>query len=131
MPAKNAHKYRLVALPKPYRLTRTKEFSKVYRYGKQASTQNLAVRVLEIAEQSTSGCSRFGITISQKVSKRAVRRNRLKRQIRGGLQALIPRLKSNLWIVIILRSPAVHCDYWQFLRELEQLFLELEVFDGY
>jgi ribonuclease P protein component len=120
-----------VALPKPYRLTRTEEFSKVYRYGRAASTSHLAVKVLELPEQFSENCSRFGITVSQKVSKRAVVRNRLRRQIRAALQVLIPRLQSGLWVVIVLRSAAVQCDYGQFLQELEQLFSELEVFDGY
>lgn len=120
-----------MALPKRYRLTRNKEFTKVYRFGKQSSTKHLAVKVLAIAEQSSDDCSRFGITVSQKVSKRAVVRNRLKRQVRAALQALIPRLRSGLWVVIVLRSAAVECEYEQFLRELEQQFSELEVFDGY
>jgi ribonuclease P protein component len=119
-----------VALPKQYRLTRTGEFSKVYQHGKQASTRHLVVKVLEMPEQLPPSCSRFGITISQKVSKRAVARNRLKRQIRAVIQSLLPRLKSGLWIVVVLRSPAVECDYGQFLQELEQLFVKLEVFNG-
>jgi ribonuclease P protein component len=119
-----------VALPKQYRLTRADEFSQVYRHGKQASTQHLVVKALEMPESLTHGCSRLGITISQKVSKRAVIRNRLKRQIRAVLQTFLQRLKPGFWIVIVLRSTAVKCDYWQFLQELEQMFLELEVFDG-
>lgn len=119
-----------MALPKQYRLTRTGDFSKVYRHGRKASSQHLVVKALEIPGQLSESCSRFGITISQKVSKRAVVRNRLKRQIRAVLQTLMPRVKPGFWIVIVLRSAAVECDYWQFLRELEQLFLELEVFNG-
>ena len=119
-----------MALPKQYRLTRTGEFSKVYQYGKQASTRHLVVKALEMPEQLSRSCSRFGITISQKVSKRAVVRNRLKRQVRAVIQKLLPQFKPGLWIVIVLRSPAVECDYWQFLQELEQLFLKLEVFNG-
>ncbi len=120
-----------MALPKRYRLTHTKEFSKVYRSGKQAKSRYLAIKILGRSEQLMGNCSRFGITVSQKVSKRSVIRNRLKRQVRAALQALIPKVRSGLWVVIVLRSAAVECDYWQFLRELEQLFAELEVFDGY
>ena len=120
-----------MALPKQYRLTHTQEFSKVYRLGKQAKTQHLAVKVLDLPAQLAGNCSRFGITVSQKVSKRSVVRNRLKRQVRAALQVLIPRLKSGLWVVVVLRSAATECEYWQFLRELEQLFSDLEVFDGY
>ncbi|MEM9007256.1 MAG: ribonuclease P protein component [Cyanobacteria bacterium P01_F01_bin.86] len=120
-----------MALPKRYRLTHTREFSKVYRAGKQAKTKHLTVKVLELSGQISENCSRFGITVSQKVSKRSVVRNRLKRQVRAALQNLISRLRPGLWVVIVLRSAAIECDYWQFLRELEQLFAELEVFDGH
>lgn len=121
-----------MALPKQYRLTSTKEFAQVYQAGRQASTRHLVVkRMKSPGGQPNHGCSRFGITISQKVSKQAVIRNRLKRQIGAALQTLMPRLRSDLWIVIILRSAAIECDYWQFLQELEQLFLELEVCDGH
>ncbi|MEM1310923.1 MAG: ribonuclease P protein component [Cyanobacteria bacterium P01_H01_bin.153] len=121
-----------MALPKQYRLTRAKEFSQVYQSGQQASTKHLVVKYLKpLGKPPQIGCSRFGITISQKVSKRAVVRNRLKRQVRAALQILIPRLQSGLWVVVVLRRAAVECDYWQFLQELEQLFLELEVCDGH
>jgi ribonuclease P protein component len=121
-----------MALPKRYRLTSPKEFSRVYKAGRQASTNHLVVKCIESPrEQPNLGCSRFGITISQKVSKRAVVRNRLKRQVRAALQSLIPQLRQNLWVVIVLRSSAIECDYWQFLQELEKLFTKLEVCDGY
>ena len=117
-----------MALPKRYRLTRPKEFSQVYKKGQQASSRHLVIKFIELPD---SECSRFGITISQKVSKRAVVRNRLKRQVRAALQSLIPQLRQHLWVVIILRRGASECDYWQFLQELEQLFTKLEVSDGY
>lgn len=121
-----------MALPKQYRLTSSKQFSQVYRGGKQALTKHLVVKLMPSPEKPPhQKCSRFGITISQKVSKRAVVRNRLKRQVRAALQVLMPRLKAGLWVVVVLRSAAIECDYWQFLRELEQLFLELEVCDGH
>jgi len=121
-----------VALPKQYRLTQSQAFSQVYQSGRQASTKHLVVKIIQApGERSDQDCSRFGITISQKVSKRAVVRNRLKRQVRAALQTLMPRLQPGLWIVIILRVAALECDYWQFLRELEQLFTELEVCDGH
>lgn len=120
-----------MVLPKQYRLTRPKDFSRVHQKGKQASTRNLVVKFVEQTGQSTDDCPRFGVTISQKVSKKAVVRNRLKRQVKAALQQLLPHVRAGLWVVILLRSASVQCDYWQFLQELEQIFLELEVIDGY
>jgi len=74
--------------------------------------------------------SQIGISISKKVSKRAVVRNRIKRQIRAALRSLLPRLYSGWKLVIIVRPQAVECDYFQFLQELEQLLISAEVLNG-
>lgn len=72
----------------------------------------------------------IGISISLKVSKRAVVRNRIKRQIRAALRQLLPRITSGWKFVVIVRPQAVECDYFQFLQELEQLLLDAEVLNG-
>jgi ribonuclease P protein component len=74
--------------------------------------------------------SRFGISISKKVSKFAVVRNRLKRQIKAALRSLLPQLQPGWTVVIVVRSSLVECNYWQILRELEQLLLKSEVIRG-
>jgi ribonuclease P protein component len=73
---------------------------------------------------------RIGISISRKVSKHAVVRNRIKRQIRAILRDFLPRLAPGWDVVIGVRSQAVECDYHQFLRELEQLLAKAEVLNG-
>jgi ribonuclease P protein component len=127
-----------VALPKQYRLKHPREFAAVYRQGSKAVSEHLVVRVLaSIPAPSKAGAeepaalSRFGISISQKVSKRAVIRNRLKRQIRAAIRQFLPSVRSGLQIVVIVRPGAAVCEYGEFLRELEQLFSKLEVIDGH
>jgi ribonuclease P protein component len=73
----------------------------------------------------------IGIAVSQKVSKRAVIRNRLKRQVRAAMRTLLPRLKPGIWVVINLRPRAIQCGYDEFLRELEELLTKLEVTHGH
>lgn len=75
--------------------------------------------------------TRVGISISQKVSKKAVVRNRLKRQIKAAIRYLLPQIQSGWLLVIIVRPSAIQCDYWQFLRELEQMLKKIEVIDGH
>ncbi|MEM9216322.1 MAG: ribonuclease P protein component [Cyanobacteria bacterium P01_F01_bin.150] len=65
--------------------------------------------------------TQIGITISTKVSKRANVRNRIKRQIQAAMFQLLPAFSSNWLIVIIVRPGVNECDYWQFLRELEEM----------
>jgi ribonuclease P protein component len=74
---------------------------------------------------------KVGIAVSQKVSKRAVARNRIKRQLKAAMRHLLPRLRSGFWIVINVRPGATQCEYREFLRQLEELLAKLEVMHGY
>ena len=75
--------------------------------------------------------TRIGISISLKVSKKAVVRNRIKRQIRAILRQLLPQISPGWHLVVVVRPGASECDYAQFLRELKQLLAEAEVLHGY
>jgi ribonuclease P protein component len=75
--------------------------------------------------------TRIGISISQKVSKRAVIRNRIKRQIRAAIRQMLPCIAPGWRLVVVVRPIAVECDYGQILRELEQLLAEAEVLNGH
>lgn len=72
----------------------------------------------------------FGVSISRKVHKRAVVRNRIKRQIHAALRTLIPKADGAWWVVINVRPTATSCEYYDFLQELEKLLMELEVLHG-
>jgi ribonuclease P protein component len=75
--------------------------------------------------------TRFGISVSQKVSKKAVARNLLKRQIKTVLRLLLPQIANGWSVVIGVRPSAQGCEYVEILRELEQLLKAAEVLDGY
>lgn len=75
--------------------------------------------------------TRIGISIGRKVSKRAVVRNRIKRQIRAAARQLLPRLSPGWDIVAIVHSEAKECNSTQFLQELEQLLARAEVLNGH
>ncbi len=132
-------------LPKPQRLRSSRDFSKVYHLGSKAVSAHLVVRVLETGGPgaqptgqteaspalNSAVLGQVGIVVSQKVSKRAVVRNRLKRQVRAIMAQLLPQLTPHLWIVVNLRPGAEQCEYGDFLQELKQLFTQLEVFHGH
>jgi ribonuclease P protein component len=117
-----------VALPKTYRLKRRRDFDRVYRFGTRKRAVHLhlvAFRLRQMPEGSL-----FGISISKKVSKRAVVRNRIKRRLKAALRQLLPRIKGGFWVVLVVRNEATLCDYWQLLRELEQLLVAAQVIHG-
>ncbi|MGA7936836.1 MAG: ribonuclease P protein component [Kovacikia sp.] len=135
-----------MALPKANRLRRRKDFSAVYQRGIRRKSKHLTLFVLKQKQVQHPGSreagvppvtfpeqmpARIGISISQKVSKRAVIRNRIKRQIRAALRQLLPGISCNRSLVIVVQPQAVQCDYLQFLRELEQLLIDAEVLNGH
>jgi ribonuclease P protein component len=75
--------------------------------------------------------TRLGISISRKVSKKAVSRNRIKRQIRVALRQILVDLKPGWDCVIIVKPGIEPCNSLQFLQELKQLFAKAEVLHGH
>ncbi len=132
-----------MALPKQHRLRSRKDFSWVYQSGDRYKSNVMTLRILRrqaavvnSTEASPSPSrdvptSRFGIAVGLKVSKRAVVRNKIKRQLRAALQQLLPRVFPGWDLVVIVHPSAIQCDYKQFLRELEQLLIKAEVLDGH
>lgn len=131
-------------LPKVNRLKHRQDFSVVYRQGLRRSQICLTLRAyqrLSPGPQSPDSDldqvfpslppTRFGISISQKVSKRAVIRNRIKRQIRAALRHLLPRLSPGWDVVIVVQPSAKGCNYGEFLQQLEQLLAQAEVLNGH
>ncbi len=131
-----------MALPSSYRLKSRHDFQAVFREGIRRHSFYLTLRALRpskpsldaatttsIGECSLEPPTRIGISISTKVSKRAVIRNRLKRQISAALYQLLPQILPGWRLVIVVKPTAAEqkCVTQQFLQELEQLLVQAEV----
>ena len=120
----------------------------MYQVGSRQSSPNLTLRALrlrplpskalqsvgaQLASNSDSSVShlpiptQIGISISQKVSKRAVVRNRIKRQLKAIIRALLPQIATGWQLVIVVKPSATQCSYEQFLQELKQLLRRAEI----
>jgi ribonuclease P protein component len=135
-----------VALSKTNRLRSRHDFNAVYRKGRRRKSQYLTLVVRQRLPAASSHDdelnplatvaiapepTRVGISISQKVSKRAVVRNRIKRWLRVAARVLLPRFPTGWDMIVIVHPEATQCDYRQFLQELEQLLIKAEVCDGH
>ncbi|WP_310422035.1 ribonuclease P protein component [Chamaesiphon sp. VAR_48_metabat_135_sub] len=123
-----------MSLPKPHRLRRRQDFQKVYQYGKRHQQVHLTLRSLRHLPDSTTEnlpATRFGISVSKTVSKKAVIRNLLKRQVKAALRQMLPRITSGWSVIIGVRPSAQGCEYVEILRELEQLLASAGIFDGH
>ena len=124
-----------MGLPKANRLKHRRDFQAVYEQGIRRYSPHLILRALSTQDATIitgeAKTTRIGISISKKVSKKAITRNLIRRRIQGAIRELLPRISPGWQIVIIVKSQAVECKYEHFLRELEQLFKEATIINGH
>jgi len=87
-------------LPKANRLTRKKDFDRVFRFGRDFRCGALCLRVVD----NNLDISRFGFIVGKRVSKKAVVRNRIRRRIREIVRINIGMIKSGIDYVFIVRQ---------------------------
>ena len=101
------------------RLRDRRDFRRVFKYGKSAANRHF---VLYAMVKREGGPPRVGVSISKKVSKHAVDRNRVKRLVKEVVRPLIGHIPDGRDLVIIAREPADDLDYRQVEDSLRHLF---------
>lgn len=86
-------------LPKINRLTANKDFNKVFKKGKGQGKDFLFLKSFKNNLQT----SRFGIVVSQKISKKATERNKIKRQISEILKLEMPKIKKGVDVILLVK----------------------------
>ena len=114
-----------MVLPQRHRLRGRGVFDYLYQRGQRFQQGLLQLRVAEAAPKllrdpplELEGELRFGVVISSKVSKRAVKRNRLRRRLHEAF--LRQKFRSNLpptWLLLNLRPGAAELSDDNLLKE--------------
>ncbi|MFH1598191.1 MAG: ribonuclease P protein component [Patescibacteria group bacterium] len=110
-------------LAKANRLAKKKDFQRVYKDGKKAASPIFILRYLPNKYQQ----SRFGIVISNKVSKSAPVRNKLKRQITEIIRPLLSQIPAQHDYVIVSLPRATKEDFSRIAQEIGRLFKKMKV----
>lgn len=87
-------------LPYKNRLIKKEDFGKVHRQGRFFCLENIAIKT----GKNKLGVSRIGFSVGLNFSKKAVERNRIKRQLRGIFQKYLNEIKKGMDIVVIARK---------------------------
>ncbi len=103
--------FKLEMLPRPYRLTKSKDIELVARRGRSFFTKILGIKYLP----NRFTVTRFAIVVGLKVHKKAVKRNRPKRQLREALRKHLAEIRPG-HDVLVLARPEI----------LEKKFKEIE-----
>ena len=122
-------------LPRHHRLRHRNDFNTVYQRSRRVRGSCLSLRVHDRRSNRSAmpendaaiAATRIGISVSRKVSKRAVVRNRIKRQIRAVWRQLLPHISPGFDVITIVHPSACECNWSQFLSELKQLVTKAEV----
>lgn len=102
-----------------HRLRNRRDFRRVFKYGQSTANRHFVVYVMRKKEDTPV---RIGISISKKVAKLAVDRNRVKRLVKEIVRNRITQLSPGQDLVIIARNASVHLDYTQTEQSLVHLF---------
>lgn len=112
-------------LPSKNRLKKKKDFERVFKEGKGVKEEFLYIKV--VANNLT--VSRVGFIVSQKVSKKAVLRNKIKRRLREITKEKLPKIKQGLDIVLTATPEAAAKDFSEMEKEVDRIFTKAKIYN--
>jgi ribonuclease P protein component len=121
-------------LPKENRLAKVRDFNLLMKQGRWVNGGFLDIKVLELGKAveflpKKENADNFvkqlklAIVVGLKVSKSAVKRNRLKRQVGEALGLLLKggRMKTGFYLLVVARKEALEKNYAEISQEIELL----------
>jgi ribonuclease P protein component len=109
------------SLPASAKLRRRSEYQAIQQHGRRFPTQDLII----LWQEGRSRCTRLGVTVSKRVAKQAVRRNRIKRWIREAFRRLPGRsTRPVIDMVVIARGGAPRSAFADLQRQLHTFWLK-------
>ena len=109
-------------LGKESRLKKKKEIEKVFKVGKKLVSQSILVFYLPNNLEK----SRFAFSVSKKISKKAVVRNKTRRRLREiTRREILPNLKISLDCLVVARKEILEKSYHELEEELRRVFKKI------
>lgn len=108
-------------LKKENRLRKKKDFEEVFKRGQTKTGRNIFLKV----KKNKLKTNRFGWIVSLKISKKAVVRNRIKRQLRAIAKKNFLNLKQGFDIIVIVKSEIIDKNYQEIENDFEKLLKNL------
>ncbi len=108
------------------RLSRDREFRRIFREGKSFPSQNLIIYIYKrIPEEDKE--VRLGLVVSRKLGM-AVKRNKLKRRLREIFRLNKHLLKPGWDTIFLPRNQAVNCSYQDLEKSVLSIFKRAKLF---
>ena len=114
-------------LPKKYRLTGY-QVSQAFKKGRFFNALLFTLKFLPLKDISPDlKNSLFSITVPLKIEKKAVRRNRIRRQVYEIIRHLLPELKSGWAVAILAKKEILNKTYQQMEKEIKEVFQKIQI----
>jgi ribonuclease P protein component len=110
-------------LPFKNRLKRRKEIERVFREGETFKEDPLILK----KKKNNLRESRFCFIVSEKVSKKATARNKLKRRMRESIRLNLEKIKKGFDVVLIALPGSERKDFSEIKKKLDKLLLKAEI----
>ncbi len=110
-------------LAKKHRVKKDKEFRRIFQKGKSAFSGPLGIK----CAPNELDFSRFGVAVSLKISKKAVKRNKLKRQIHEILRLNIKNIKDGYDCVVMTKPGILDLDYSELEKKIMEILRKLKI----
>lgn len=110
-------------LPRKYKLKKNNDFKEVFENGKYYQQEFIKLKILK----NDLEINRFGLIIGLKISKKAVQRNKIKRQIEEIIRLKLNQIKSGFNIVILVNPEIIEKDYQEIEKTLINLFKKAKI----
>lgn len=108
-------------LASAHRLRKSSDIARVYRHGRRSGSAHLLFRANPNRVKET----RFAVVVGKKVDKRAVVRNRCRRQVQEALRALVPDVKPGFDILVSINTDVRAVPRPQLDQEVQQTLRRL------
>ncbi len=123
-------------LPKEYRLRKMKDYEALFEEGGFVNGRLLGAKVWKIDPKKyekrgySSENLLIGFVVSTKVSKSAVKRNRLKRQMREVVRILLREgdMKSGYMIAFIAREQMIGKEYGDIQKDMIEILKKAKIY---
>ena len=99
-------------------IVKKEDFESVFKKGKFIGGVFVSLR----AKKTNLGYVRLGILVGHKISKKAVVRNKIKRQLRAVVRGYILESKAGVDVVVMPRQEIVNKKFKEIKEELDKLF---------
>lgn len=112
-----------IMLPKINRLKKAKDIEKVVRTGQGIKEGFLILKFIK----NNLNQNRFGVSVSQKISKKATLRNKIKRRLINLLNSKLKKIKEGIDIFLIVLPGLENKDFWETEETINKIFNKAKI----